>query len=501
MPAISIYAYMLFLMALDILAVLYLLNSHHPGGNLLAARTRLIIQCSVLAILHYYATGFTYSRNFPKPSPANWGVFIAALLLSLTAFTDWLIQPDPNSATPQYTLYFTAFVAYFGGVVALTGNSLIQKYRSLATLKRTDTFIAEPIKRLFPLATILFGLVYPGPFFYSGADFLYFGYPGIALLALYGALRFQLLEFTESTQFLLSQIANGGIFLMLFYALFPHARQLEVIVATIPGFLGMILVGYYAGYFFTRGFQKVPPGADQMLDHRIEKFSRDIVRLLDTEQLWRFLETFCRETFGFSRMAVVTPRQDVLIPYEITYLSGFPREDIEAVLGHESVNLVELVGEGYPVLNRFEFSHNSPVYRLLDEKGIYVVVSLVGQDALLGLIFLGGERQFMPLLPRHVQLLKIIRSQIASAISNIHAIEEIVQSRKMAEIGQMAAHLAHDFRSFIALVKQHNQGNELLLRHAQYMERMVGDLLSYSRPPELKRTAVQVNQLLDFCLE
>jgi signal transduction histidine kinase len=92
-------------------------------------------------------------------------------------------------------------------------------------------------------------------------------------------------------------------------------------------------------------------------------------------------------------------------------------------------------------------------------------------------------------------------SQLAIALENIHNIQAAVQSQKMADLGMFASQLAHDFRSFISLIKNLNRENERLTKHANYMEKMVQDLLSYARPKELKPAPVNINDLIDMTLE
>ncbi len=64
----------------------------------------------------------------------------------------------------------------------------------------------------------------------------------------------------------------------------------------------------------------------------------------------------------------------------------------------------------------------------------------------------------------------------------------MVQSQKMAELGLLASQLAHDFQSFVTLVKLETRDNSQLKQHANYTEKLVKDLLHYARP---KRTAPQ----------
>jgi len=65
----------------------------------------------------------------------------------------------------------------------------------------------------------------------------------------------------------------------------------------------------------------------------------------------------------------------------------------------------------------------------------------------------------------------------------------------------LASQLAHDFQSFISIVKLELKDNNRLGEHANYTEKLVQDLLNYARPQELKFNAININHLIDMSLD
>ena len=109
----------------------------------------------------------------------------------------------------------------------------------------------------------------------------------------------------------------------------------------------------------------------------------------------------------------------------------------------------------------------------------------------------------MPISRRNVHVFRLVSSQLAGSLEKIRTLESMFQAQKMAGLGMLASQLAHDFRSFITITKIQlkSNPNPTLDKHAGYMEKMVNDLLNYSRPQELKLKPVSINQLIDMSLD
>jgi signal transduction histidine kinase len=182
-------------------------------------------------------------------------------------------------------------------------------------------------------------------------------------------------------------------------------------------------------------------------------------------------------------------------------LNGFDKEQLENLLTLSNSPFIETLEYNRVILNRFDFSPESALFQLLDKYNIYLVIPMVTQANLQGFILLGGDRKSFQISRQDLKFAKFLSIKASHAFQNIQEIQKMVQSQKMAELGLLASQLAHDFQSFITLVKLDSQENTQLKQHANYMEKLVKDLLHYARPKELRFSLININHLIDMALD
>lgn len=236
------------------------------------------------------------------------------------------------------------------------------------------------------------------------------------------------------------------------------------------------------------------------LDEKMARFSTGIANFADTQNLWPFLANFCKETFGISHIAIITAKYDI-IPYQVDYVEGFSDTELKTLLTNKRYALLEALETEREMLNKDDLAADNPVFTIMDQLHISMAIPITWQKELLAVVLFGSDAQTASLPPRSHHLLKLMSSQAAIALANIHTLQNMVQSQKMAGLGMFASQLAHDFRSFISLTKNLNRENERLTKHANYMEKMVQDLLNYALPQEFKLAAVNINDLIDMALD
>ncbi len=500
-PAISIYAYLVFLLNLDILGILYFLNSNDPQNNLLVGKIRFIIQCISLGVLNYFAHVFTYSRFIPKLTGQNLiflGIttfFAISPFLPIFAVVDHQthVQLDPTAIFPWVWMLLILTSIY------LVQRTIKRRYKSLIN-EAAKAQVRVLLSTVLPVAALSFFFAYFVPYMIDLTHASFMIYFFITLLLFYSALHYQIFEFNENNRFLLPQMALVTFLMAFFYLSTFKLDTLRKVFPNIVVFLGAILLGHYIILMFMRRSSNTRLGYYQILDKKIETFSEEIARVMDLQQLWDSVQTFCFSTLKFSRIAIITLKYDVT-PYQIAHISGFSEQKISDLLSHNGSPLLEKLEIDHQIINKFDYQNTSEIYRILDEPDIYLGIPLVRQDELLGLIFLGGDHQYTWIRPRHIHLLKVISSQVAIAVENIYSIDNLIQSQKMAGVGMLASQIAHDFQSFITLSKLQNKENQKLVKHASYMEKMVQDLLNYARPQELKLQAVDINRLIDTAID
>lgn len=503
LPIIALYSYIVFLLTLEAAGALYISNSAYTEGNLLIEKSRLILQCFILAILYYFSNSFTYSRTLTGLTVGKIAVFIAALIPAILTFNNMIITAVYNSGyayTAVYTPFFWTFTLFFVSIAALLWLE-IRNRRDRAT-SADEILLITPLPRIiFPLGIATLFTLYIVPYFIPFNPILLSGYVFISVILYFSARRFQILEIEEDTRYLLPTILLIALPLLFFF-LTPPEPDLNTILWSIPIFIAAVWVGHALLVFFIAASENVLLGYNELLDKKLEQFSREIIRFMDLEALLEYVANFCQDTFKTPRIAILITQYDVS-PYQLACIKGFNTEKIENLIALPNSEVLRQLELNQQILNKFDYDSDSALFAQLDNAGIYLGIPLIKQQNLIGLIFLGGDRRFIPIPQRYLHILRLLSAQLATAIANLQSIQKSLQSEKMAGIGMLSSQIAHDFRSFVSLVKLHTKDsqNERLGRSAGHMEKLVQDLLNYTRPQPLKMKPVDINQLVDMSLD
>ena len=294
-------------------------------------------------------------------------------------------------------------------------------------------------------------------------------------------------------------------------------------------------------------FRKDHKSYDESLDERLEQFSTRLIKLLDNRQLWEQVVQFCRKILDVPQIAIITFQEYDPSPYRIDHSEGIAEDQIAELLNHSDPNLVRLLEENPQIVYRPDLPAGGALGELLNTFQLHLLIPLIREKTLIGLILFGDPRPELKISRHSIHVLRLMSAQIAITLEHIRTLESKFQSEKMAGLGMLASQIAHDFKSFIALTqnqsreigrvaetavqaerqlnrldargetstaaltealktlleaaKVQKQKNEKLMKHGAYMEKMVEDLLNYARPKDLKFTEVNVNQLLDLCID
>lgn len=480
---------------------LFLLQKNLIPVNFHIFKIRIITQSFIPPLLFHITQTYSLSNVLPRFTFKNIFLFGISLLVSGLTIGGLMIKGkivQNGVVYPEYTSYYWLFILYFYAIFYIVLMEFIRKYR-LAKRREEIENLKHFLNYIIPAAVLVFSAMNLLPFWGYVHPLIFLGYPLFTGIILNLTFRFNLLDYNESVSksiyfFLISVV----YFLILLVLPFPN--QTLFIFISIPLLILVYLVAGKIQSYLTRIVRERNIQVDYNLEEELENLISDAGSFIDEKNLAHYLGEFSQKVLRCQKCAILTSRFDVH-PFHIAYNQGFAKEHLEEIIsGTNSLMLEPLALDG-TVLNKFDHDPRSSIYQKMERYNMYLGIPLITQNNLMGLIFLGGDRKTARFLSKDLRFTRFISVQAANALQNVRAIQSAVQSQKMAALGEMASQLAHDFQSFISLVKLETSPEMRIRNHANYMEKLVQDLLNYARPQELKLTAVSINQLLDMTLD
>ncbi|HHT9129378.1 MAG TPA: ATP-binding protein [Candidatus Brocadiaceae bacterium] len=155
----------------------------------------------------------------------------------------------------------------------------------------------------------------------------------------------------------------------------------------------------------------------------------------------------------------------------------------------------------------------------------FVCVPLMVKDEAIGLICADNLYSRKPITEENVQLLSTFSNHAAIAIENAEAYkrleekiqqlketqERLIRSERLGVIGNMAAYVAHEIRNPLTTVggfarailrasnidKQTRQNAEIIVEEVSRLERILANIMDFSKPVEPVKMASQINEIIE----
>jgi PAS domain S-box-containing protein len=159
----------------------------------------------------------------------------------------------------------------------------------------------------------------------------------------------------------------------------------------------------------------------------------------------------------------------------------------------------------------------------------FVCVPLAVRDEPLGVMLADNKYSRAPISGEQVEMLELFSRQASLAIANARAYEKmrdqlrelelardrLIEAERMASVGRMASHLAHEIRNpltamggFAASIARQHQGDPkthrnatIIFEEARRLERTLVNVLDYTRPLRPNKAPVCLNDLVSDTVE
>ena len=155
----------------------------------------------------------------------------------------------------------------------------------------------------------------------------------------------------------------------------------------------------------------------------------------------------------------------------------------------------------------------------------FVCIPLIAKDETIGVICVDNLYSKKPIIEEHIQGLTTFANRAALAIENaaaykilsekVRQLEEtqdrLIRSERLAVIGNMAAYVAHEIRNPLAtiggfarsILRASNQDDQIrqnagiIVEEVSRLERILANIMDFSKPVESVKVASQINEILE----
>ncbi len=196
-------------------------------------------------------------------------------------------------------------------------------------------------------------------------------------------------------------------------------------------------------------------------------------------------------------------------------------------LTDEKEIIVSCINTKKPILEKDAFHNPDSDKKFVGMIGAneFVCVPLVTKDKAIGVICADNIYSRTPITAEHVELLSIFAFRAAQAIANAEAYEKLeernrqlketqerlIRSERLAVIGNMAAYIAHEIRNPLVTLggfarailrdygdhKSIKQKVEIIIEEVNRLEKILRNIMDFSKPFELVKVVTQINGLLE----
>ncbi len=245
------------------------------------------------------------------------------------------------------------------------------------------------------------------------------------------------------------------------------------------------------------------------------EFSRALIELIDLEDVLKTTGGFISETLHIGSVAIL-----LLDGEEGGYLIRYEENVLGDLKIRPNSNLIQYLrksGKGTEIENlRVEKGLEGEAEDLLN-LGFSAVIPLMLKEKLMGLMVLGRKMNQKDYTNEEIEMMEAFSTQTSLAISRALIYRDIslkdrqiMQSEKMASLGELAAGIAHEIRNPLAIISgsaetMKKQGDKetkeemvnYIMEETDRINAMITNFLDYAKPKEPKFVRCNIVEVVE----
>ncbi|RMG68556.1 MAG: GHKL domain-containing protein [Calditrichaeota bacterium] len=495
-----IFLYLLILFLLEVVATLNLVNTTSFTGALLSARIRALSELFSLLLIYYLVAYALRFHPFIDLLAFKRPLLLAATLVACGHLFGLYFGPLPEARPPIRARFFYGLYLLFAAFLITMVISALNRWLHFGRRQEELHRPRQLLRWVVPLLVLSMADHLLMPIFHFHPRLLLLSYPLVTGILLVVGLSFHLLEADVWLERIsgLYFLSGAGIFLGYLGEYFQPSPAGTLVSAV------LMLAAVSLGLVFLHGanwtFQRLQHGGAERYEQLLAQITTQVNQFIELPPLWDYVGEVIEREFYCQYFAVLYPRA-ASPPYELGFSRGLTNEAQTALLSPSGLQLLQTVENQGQLLNKFSLPVDNPLFDAMDRLNLYVLIPVLQGEELKAILAVGGQRKFVRISPHQLGFFRMLAHHLALSMETVQKIQQSMQAAKLADLGMFASQLAHDFRSFIALVKLENLENHRLVQHAAHMEKLVQDLLQYARPAELRLMPCNINHLIDMSLD
>jgi nitrogen-specific signal transduction histidine kinase len=285
------------------------------------------------------------------------------------------------------------------------------------------------------------------------------------------------------------------------------------------------------GFALTATLPRWLPRAERIMQERMfaKRFGyqdalagmvKELGRVPTIDQVLETVATTVHRQMQVARVLMIM--QDPLTGvFKVVAASGVNEAELAGLAAlPENARMVQFFHDHHEIIARDELARRGPAHKTkeiaaeMDRLHIAVAVPMMLDDKLIGIMGVGEKINRQMFFVSDLRLLETLATEISLTVRYRRMQEEFLRKNKLAELGTVAAGVAHEIRNPLASIRTFaqllptkmddpefkNEFSQLVLKDVDRITKVVETMLAFARPAQVTVSDYPVSDLVDEAL-